>query len=62
MTHLAAIGIVSGDVVESARFYRTLGLEVPEPTEGEDHFEITLPSGVRLMWDTVELIRQLDPG
>ncbi len=60
MTQLAAIGIVTRDVVESARFYRTLGLEVPEPPAG-DHFEVTLPNGLRLMWDTVELIKQLDP-
>jgi uncharacterized glyoxalase superfamily protein PhnB len=60
MAALAAIGIVSRNVAESARFYRTLGLDVPEPS-GDDHFEITLPSGVRLMWDTEELIRQLDP-
>ena len=62
MPTLAAIGIVTRDVAESARFYRTLGLDVPEPQEGEDHFEITLPGGLRLMWDTVELMRQLDPG
>ena len=60
MTHLAAIGIVTRDVAESARFYRTLGLDVPQPP-ADDHFEITLPSGPRLMWDTVELIRQLEP-
>jgi catechol 2,3-dioxygenase-like lactoylglutathione lyase family enzyme len=61
MTSLAAIGIVSRDIAESCRFYRTLGLDVPEPAEGEQHFEITLPNGLRLMWDTEELIRQLDP-
>ena len=60
MAALAAIGIVAKDMAESARFYRTLGLDVPEPAGG-DHFEITLPNGVRLMWDTDELIRQLDP-
>ena len=62
MTQLGAIGIVSANVAESARFYRTLGLDVPEPPAGEDHFEITLPGGLRLMWDTVELIRQIDSG
>jgi uncharacterized glyoxalase superfamily protein PhnB len=61
MAALAAIGIVSRDILESCRFYRTLGLDVPEPPEGEDHFEITLPNGLRLMWDTEELIRKLDP-
>jgi catechol 2,3-dioxygenase-like lactoylglutathione lyase family enzyme len=62
MTELAAIGIVTRDVRESARFYRELGLDVPEPPAGEDHFEITLPNGLRLMWDTVELIRRIDAG
>lgn len=62
MAQLAAIGIVTHDVAESARFYRTLGLDVPEPPAGEDHFELTLPNGLRLMWDTVALMRQIDPG
>jgi catechol 2,3-dioxygenase-like lactoylglutathione lyase family enzyme len=61
VAHLAAIGIVAADIVESARFYRTLGLDVPEPPSGDDHFEITLPNGVRLMWDNETLIKQLDP-
>jgi catechol 2,3-dioxygenase-like lactoylglutathione lyase family enzyme len=61
MAALAAIGIVSGDIAESCRFYRALGLDVPEPPEGEDHFDIELPNGIRLMWDTEELIRRLDP-
>jgi catechol 2,3-dioxygenase-like lactoylglutathione lyase family enzyme len=61
MASFAAIGIVSRDIAESCRFYRTLGLDVPEPADGEQHFEITLPNGLRLMWDTEELIRQLDP-
>jgi catechol 2,3-dioxygenase-like lactoylglutathione lyase family enzyme len=60
MPELGAIGIVSADLAESARFYRLLGVDVPEP-DG-DHLEATLPSGVRLMWDTVELITQLDPA
>ena len=55
---LAAIGIVTEDMAESVRFYRLLGVNVPDPTG--DHLDATLPSGVRLMWDTLELIRQLD--
>jgi catechol 2,3-dioxygenase-like lactoylglutathione lyase family enzyme len=61
MAALAAIGIVAADIADSCRFYRTLGLDVPEPPQGEDHFDITLPSGLRLMWDTEELIHRLDP-
>ncbi len=61
MTELAALGIVTRDPAESARFYRELGLDVPDPPAEGDHFEIRLPNGLRLMWDTVELMRQLDP-
>jgi catechol 2,3-dioxygenase-like lactoylglutathione lyase family enzyme len=58
-TSLAAIGIVTADMAESVRFYRTLGLDVPDP-EG-DHHALRLPNGFMLMWDTVEMIRSFDP-
>ena len=61
MAQLAAIGIVTGDIAESCRFYRTLGLDVPEPPADGDHFDVELPNGLRLMWDTETLIKQLDP-
>ncbi len=61
MASLAAIGIVSGDIAASCRFYRVLGVDVAEPPEGEDHFEAALPNGLRLMFDTEELIRKLHP-
>jgi uncharacterized glyoxalase superfamily protein PhnB len=60
MPHLDAIGIVTADLAASCRFYRLLGVEVGEPTG--PHHETTLPSGIRLMWDDVELARELDPG
>ena len=59
---LDAIGIVTADMAASCRFYALLGVPVGEPSEGEDHFEATLPSGLRLMWDSVGLMKQLDPG
>jgi uncharacterized glyoxalase superfamily protein PhnB len=49
-------------MAESCRFYRTLGVDVAEPAPAAEHHDATLPSGVRLMWDTEELIRQIDPG
>ena len=58
---LAALGIVTADMLESVRFYRELGVDVADPTSAEDHYETTLPNGLRLMWDTVELMRKLDP-
>jgi uncharacterized glyoxalase superfamily protein PhnB len=62
MASLAAIGIVSGDIAASCRFYRAVGVDVGEPGGNDDHFEATLPNGLRLMFDTEELIRKLDPG
>ena len=59
MPTLNAIGIVSKDLGASVRFYRLLGVELPDP-DG-DHVEATLPSGIRLMLDDRKLIKQLDP-
>jgi catechol 2,3-dioxygenase-like lactoylglutathione lyase family enzyme len=59
MTALAAIGIVTQDMAKSLRFYRLLGVKVADPTG--DHLDAELPNGIRLMWDTLELIKQLDP-
>jgi len=56
---LDAIGIVSKDLAASVRFYRLLGVRFPDP-DG-DHLEATLPNGLRLMLDTLELIKKLDP-
>ncbi len=58
MPQLDAIGIVSADLGASVRFYRLLGLDVPDATG--DHIDVLLPSGVRLMLDSVELAKQLD--
>lgn len=58
---LDAIGIVTADMAASCRFYALLGVPVEAPASGADHLEATLPSGLRLMWDSVELMRQLDP-
>ena len=60
MARFAAIGIVTSDIAESVRFYRLLGLDVPEPGGG-DHHDVELPGGIRLMWDSMELMQQLDP-
>ena len=59
MPTLAAIGIVTKYMKESVRFYRLLGVDVTDPVD--DHLDATLPSGVRLMWDALELIKQLEP-
>jgi catechol 2,3-dioxygenase-like lactoylglutathione lyase family enzyme len=57
---LNAIGIVTSDMERSIRFYRLLGLDVPE-TPGEGHVDTLLPNGVRLMLDTEDVIRSFRP-
>jgi catechol 2,3-dioxygenase-like lactoylglutathione lyase family enzyme len=54
-----AIGITTADLGASLRFYGLLGVTVPTPDE--DHVEAQVPDGLRLMWDTEELIRQIEP-
>jgi catechol 2,3-dioxygenase-like lactoylglutathione lyase family enzyme len=53
---LNAIGIVASDMARSIRFYRLLGLDVPE-TPGEGHVDTLLPNGVRFMLDTEDTMR-----
>jgi uncharacterized glyoxalase superfamily protein PhnB len=57
-----AIGIVVADMAASLAFYRRLGLDIPESADGESHVEARLPSGVRLLFDTVDTIRSFNPG
>lgn len=60
MPHLDALGIVVTDMARALSFYRLLG--VPTPTEWEGpHVEATLPSGLRLMFDDLELMKSLHP-
>jgi uncharacterized glyoxalase superfamily protein PhnB len=57
---LNAIGLVVADIARSVAFYELLGVPSPKEMEGP-HVEATLPNGLRIMWDTVELIRQINP-
>jgi uncharacterized glyoxalase superfamily protein PhnB len=43
-------------------FYRLLGVDIPDGAEAEGHVSATLPGGVRLMWDTADMVRSFDPG
>jgi catechol 2,3-dioxygenase-like lactoylglutathione lyase family enzyme len=58
---LDAIGIVSGDLAKSVRFYEILGVDLKE-NGSADHLEGSTPSGVRIMLDTVELIKKINPS
>ena len=57
---LDAIGLISEDVDAAKAFYQLLGLTLE--AVGEGHYEATTASGVRLMVDTVDLIKRINPG
>jgi catechol 2,3-dioxygenase-like lactoylglutathione lyase family enzyme len=58
---LNAIGLAVADMATSLSFYRRLGLEIPPGAEQQPHVDVTLPGGVRLMWDTHALLESIDP-
>ena len=55
---LDLIGIAVKSMAESLRFYRLLGFEIPEGQDSEAHVEIAL-NGLRIAWDTVDVLRQV---
>lgn len=58
---LDAVSIVASDLAASLAFYRRLGLDLPAGAEDAPHVETTLPGGLRVLWDTEEVIRSFDP-
>jgi uncharacterized glyoxalase superfamily protein PhnB len=58
MPQLSALGIVASDLERSRAFYRLLGVEI---AAGDDHVEATLPNGMRLMFDTEDVMRSFRP-
>jgi uncharacterized glyoxalase superfamily protein PhnB len=60
MPQLNALGVVASDMARSIRFYRLLGVDVPETPE-EGHIEASLPNGFRFMLDGEDVIRSFRP-
>jgi catechol 2,3-dioxygenase-like lactoylglutathione lyase family enzyme len=59
---LDVVGVVVADMARSLAFYRRLGIDLPSDADSEPHVEAHLPGGLRIMWDTTEVIRSFDPG
>jgi uncharacterized glyoxalase superfamily protein PhnB len=57
---LDAIGIIVTDMGESIAFYQLLGLEFPEGSSEAPHAEAVLPSGMRLLLDTEDVVAGFD--
>lgn len=56
---LDAIGVICSNIAESKKFYSNFNLDFTE--FGEGHLEATNPTGLRLMLDSVDLIKSIDP-
>jgi catechol 2,3-dioxygenase-like lactoylglutathione lyase family enzyme len=56
------IGLHVRDMATSLAFYRRLGLEFADGAENEAHVETTLPGGLRVGFDTHEVMQSFDPG
>ncbi|MFW2331946.1 MAG: VOC family protein [Nitrospinota bacterium] len=55
-----AIGIVSSDLQRSVKFYEILGLNFEE-VGSPDHLEAKTSSGIRIMLDSVSLVKKINP-
>ncbi len=58
---LSVIGLVVADMAATLAFYRRLGFDVPAEADGEGHVEVAA-AGLRLAFDTEEVIRSFAPG
>ncbi|MFF9915744.1 VOC family protein [Streptomyces sp. NPDC013457] len=59
---LDVIGLVVSDMAASLAFYRRLGLDIPADADTAPHVEAALPGGMRIAWDTEEVIASFDAG
>jgi len=57
---LDAIGIISKNIRDSVQFYKILGVDLVEVGSPE-HLEGRTTGGVRIMLDSVELVKKINP-
>ena len=57
---LDLVGIIVADMAASLAFYRRLGFDIPPEMDTEGHVE-AMAGGMRVAWDTVDVIRSFDP-
>jgi uncharacterized glyoxalase superfamily protein PhnB len=58
---LNLVGLVVADMGKALAFYRRLGLDIPAEADREPHVEMTLGGGLRIAWDTIDVVRSFDP-
>jgi catechol 2,3-dioxygenase-like lactoylglutathione lyase family enzyme len=61
---LNQVNLVVEDMDATLRFYRRLGLEIPDtdPAWARHHRSAVMPGGIDLDFDSVEFVRQWDEG
>lgn len=58
---VAGVGLVVKDLPRSVAFYRELGVDVPEVDAHTPHVEAELGGGVKMLWDTIDVVRTFVP-
>ncbi len=58
---LDLIAFVVKDMAAALAFYRHFGWDIPTGLENEGHVEYVLPNGLRVAWDTYDVIRSFLP-
>jgi catechol 2,3-dioxygenase-like lactoylglutathione lyase family enzyme len=55
------VGMVVRDMEATLRFYRLLDLAIPDGVADEPFVEVITPNGYRISWNTLEMIKGIDP-
>ena len=55
------IGLTVRDMGAALRFYRMLELDIPEGVDGEAYVEVITPNGYRISWNSVAMVKGIDP-
>jgi uncharacterized glyoxalase superfamily protein PhnB len=50
------------DMAAALRFYRLLGLDIPQGKEGEPYVDVITPNGYRISWNTVAMMKDIYPN
>jgi len=58
---LDAFGVVVSDMSKTIAFYEALGLTFPPDAAEQGHVEVALAGGLRLMFDTVAVVKSFAP-
>ena len=59
---LDAVGIITSDIDKAKEFYGLLGLDIKAFPGSEGHYEDETKSGIRVMFDSEELVQKVNPN